>query len=264
MKLDWRIVYQRTIGKWISTIRELHRLFRPHENDPYAWLIDDYWPLTRRSSWCTAVQSLVWRDNLILCFFLDYHSLSSLTESQHDENAEKSECSFDPIGFHRLRIAQWKKRNLDYPSQYWYSIKRGCFSFQFKKGAAVNFISRNQALRKLQLTLADFRWAPIPHAHIRLRQCFFRFRRLCILKGIYPVEPRNRRKANRGRLANKTYYLAKDIRFLTHEPIIDKFRDLKVSDHRLVMEREWVPWSPLTRRICVDWHEQKHAMKRAK
>ncbi|CAF3891872.1 unnamed protein product [Rotaria sp. Silwood2] len=84
----------------------------------------------------------------------------------------------------------------------------------YKKGAAVNYISRNQALRKLQLTLADFR-------------------RLCILKGIYPVEPKNRRKANRGRLANKTYYLAKDIRFLTHEPIIDKFRHLKSYLRRL-------------------------------
>jgi len=85
---------------------------------------------------------------------------------------------------------------------------------KYQKGAAVNYISRNQALRKLQLTLADFR-------------------RLCILKGIYPVEPKNRRKANRGRLANKTYYLAKDIRFLTHEPIIDKFRNLKTYLRRL-------------------------------
>jgi len=85
---------------------------------------------------------------------------------------------------------------------------------KFKKGAAINYISRNQALRKLQLTLADFR-------------------RLCILKGIYPVEPKNKRKANRGRLANKTFYYSKDIRFLTHEPIIDKFRQLKIYLRRL-------------------------------
>lgn len=78
----------------------------------------------------------------------------------------------------------------------------------------MNYISRNQALRKLQLTLADFR-------------------RLCILKGIYPVEPKNRRKANRGRLANKTFYFAKDIRFLSHEPIIDKFRQMKSYLRRL-------------------------------
>ena len=31
------------------------------------------------------------------------------------------------------------------------------FRLQYKKGASVNYISRNQALRKLQLTLADFR-----------------------------------------------------------------------------------------------------------
>ena len=43
------------------------------------------------------------------------------------------------------------------------------------------------------------------------------------------MEPKNKRKANRGRLANKTYYFAKDIRFLTHEPIIEKFRNMKVK-----------------------------------
>jgi pescadillo protein len=53
------------------------------------------------------------------------------------------------------------------------------------------------------------------------------------LKGIYPIEPKNRRKANPGRLAKKTYYLAKDIRFLIHEPIIDKFRNMKSYLRRL-------------------------------
>jgi pescadillo protein len=61
------------------------------------------------------------------------------------------------------------------------------------RGAAVNFISRNNALKKLQLSLPDFR-------------------RLCILKGIYPREPHNTKKLKGG--PNATYYYAKDIQYL--------------------------------------------------
>ncbi|XP_003743337.1 pescadillo homolog [Galendromus occidentalis] len=78
-------------------------------------------------------------------------------------------------------------------------------------GAATAFVSRGKAIKKLQLSLKDFR-------------------RLCILKGIYPVEPRNKNKAG-GQL--KTYYLAKDIRFLAHEPIITKFRAMKIFAKKL-------------------------------
>lgn len=55
------------------------------------------------------------------------------------------------------------------------------------------------------------------------------FRRLCIIKGIYPHEPKHKKKVNKGSTAARTFYLLKDIRFLLHEPIVRKFRDYKVS-----------------------------------
>ncbi|KTW31638.1 hypothetical protein T552_00277 [Pneumocystis carinii B80] len=78
-----------------------------------------------------------------------------------------------------------------------------------ESGAAKNFITRNQALKKLQVTLADFR-------------------RLCIFKGIYPREPRSKKKANKGSTAPVTFYYSKDIQYLLHEPIIDKIRQYKI------------------------------------
>lgn len=53
-------------------------------------------------------------------------------------------------------------------------------------------------------------------------------RRLCILKGIYPHEPKHKKKVNKGSTAPRTFYLLKDIRFLLHEPIVGKFREYKV------------------------------------
>lgn len=52
-------------------------------------------------------------------------------------------------------------------------------------------------------------------------------RRLCIIKGIYPVEPKNKKINPTSQ--TRTYYLRKDIQFLGHEPIIWKFWDFKVS-----------------------------------
>nr|XP_033812781.1 LOW QUALITY PROTEIN: pescadillo homolog [Geotrypetes seraphini] len=85
---------------------------------------------------------------------------------------------------------------------------------KYERGSATNYITRNKARKKLQLSLADFR-------------------RLCILKGIYPHEPKHKKKVNKGSTAPRTFYLLKDIRFLLHEPIINKFREYKVFVRKL-------------------------------
>lgn len=81
-------------------------------------------------------------------------------------------------------------------------------------GAAKNYVTRNQAIRKLQLTLQDFR-------------------KLCIWKGIYPREPRSRKKVNKSSTESTTFYYAKDIQYLLHEPILQKFRDQKALEKKI-------------------------------
>ena len=81
-------------------------------------------------------------------------------------------------------------------------------------GQAKNFITRTQAVRKLQISLPDFR-------------------KLCIWKGIYPREPRNKKKASATSHAATTFYYTKDIQYLLHEPLLQKFRETKVLEKKI-------------------------------
>lgn len=56
---------------------------------------------------------------------------------------------------------------------------------------------------------------------------------MCVLKGIYPREPRNRKRAQKGQAGIKTLYHMKDIQFLLHEPIIWRLRDYKIFNKKV-------------------------------
>ena len=72
-------------------------------------------------------------------------------------------------------------------------------------GLEATFIGRSKALKMLQVTIKDFR-------------------RLCILKGIYPREPLGRVP---GKKKGQTFYHIKDIRAIAHEPILESFREFR-------------------------------------
>ncbi|KAK7999866.1 hypothetical protein PG990_012466 [Apiospora arundinis] len=76
-----------------------------------------------------------------------------------------------------------------------------------QSGAAKNYITRNQAVRKLQITV--------------------------YLERNLPREPNNRKKANKSATASTTFYYAKDIQYLLHEPLLQKFRDQKALEKKI-------------------------------
>ena len=78
-----------------------------------------------------------------------------------------------------------------------------------QSGNAAQYLTRNQALKKLQLRLSEFR-------------------RLCILKGIHPREPKKKPAG-----AHKTYYHVKDIAYLLHEPLLKKVRELHAHEKKV-------------------------------
>lgn len=99
---------------------------------------------------------------------------------------------------------------------------------KYERGSATNYITRNKARKKLQLSLPDFR-------------------QLCILKSIYPHEPKHKKKANKGSTAARTFYLIKDIKFLLHEPIVNKFREYKVFVPKLSKAHGKSEWNAMER-----------------
>ena len=79
------------------------------------------------------------------------------------------------------------------------------------KGKANSLVTRNFAAKKLQVN-------------------FDQFRRLCILKGIFPRAI----PAGAGKLRGKTAYLKKDIKLLKNDPILDVMRQRKIYNRRLL------------------------------
>eukprot|EP01026_Neomeris_dumetosa_P001856 TRINITY_DN10481_c0_g1_i5.p1 TRINITY_DN10481_c0_g1~~TRINITY_DN10481_c0_g1_i5.p1 ORF type:complete len:700 (-),score=123.62 TRINITY_DN10481_c0_g1_i5:388-2466(-) len=78
-----------------------------------------------------------------------------------------------------------------------------------QSGNAAKYITRTRAINKLQLPL---QW----------------FRRLCILKGIHPREPKKKRHG-----AHTTYYHTKDVNWLQHEPLLKKFREIRAYQKKI-------------------------------
>ncbi len=92
-----------------------------------------------------------------------------------------------------------------------------------ESGAAKNYVTRSQAVKRLQVSLSDFR-------------------RLCILKGIFPRQPRHAKRANKGNSAPTSFYYAKDIQFLQHEPVLQTLRQHKAFAKKLskaIGKQEW-------------------------
>jgi pescadillo protein len=64
-----------------------------------------------------------------------------------------------------------------------------------------------------------------------------------LLPGIFPREPRHKKKANKGSSAPTTFYYAKDIAYLEHEPVLTKLREHKAFAKRFARALGRTEWS---------------------
>lgn len=77
------------------------------------------------------------------------------------------------------------------------------------RGESVQYVTRSKAIRNLGLSLKDFR-------------------RICILKGIYPREPNKKFEG-----AHKTYYHKKDITYLAHDNMIGNMQKQRILGRKI-------------------------------
>ncbi|KAG8368155.1 hypothetical protein BUALT_Bualt15G0015600 [Buddleja alternifolia] len=82
-----------------------------------------------------------------------------------------------------------------------------------KEGNAAKYVTRSQAVKLLQVSL------PV-------------FRKLCILKGVFPREPKKKVQGN-----HHSYYHLKDIMFLKYDPLVEELRDIRAYEKKVKKAR---------------------------
>lgn len=125
--------------------------------------------------------------------------------------------------------------------------KMGKVQKKGQKGAAKAYMTRSAAVKKLQCSLADFRRLCILKGSII---CTFTARLLSsldldtfIIVGIFPREPRHKKRANKGSTAPTSFYYTKDIAYIAHEPILGKLREHKAFAKKLARALGRGEWS---------------------
>lgn len=68
-------------------------------------------------------------------------------------------------------------------------------------------------------------WVQLPHHKLQLANKK--------TLGIFPREPKNKRKANKGSSAPTSFYYAKDVAYLAHEPVLQRLREHKAFAKKL-------------------------------
>eukprot|EP01083_Nonionella_stella_P212640 767702_1 len=96
---------------------------------------------------------------------------------------------------------------------------------KWTRSKANMYISRSKACKKLQCSLPSFR-------------------KLCILKGIYPHDPKKKHKKEGDR---RVYYHRKDIKLLHREPILWQWRNQRTFRNKITKHKGRHNWDKVKR-----------------